>query len=104
MNATRALNNQVWSKYISVNTKKQMFYTVTESILSWCWEIWAMDYKLKKKLFSTKMDFWTSTLRKRKKVIREKMLVTKTILERLQYNMLKWYGHVECMEDNRWPK
>ena len=32
-----------------------------------------------------------------------KMRVTQTILERLE-NMLKWYGHVVCMEDNRWAK
>lgn len=32
-----------------------------------------------------------------------KMQVTQTILERLE-NMLKWYGHVVCMEDNSWEK
>jgi hypothetical protein len=32
------------------------------------------------------------------------MWVTQTILERLDKNMLKWYGHVVRMEDNRWPK
>jgi hypothetical protein len=41
---------------------------------------------------------------KRKKLIREKMEVTKTILERMENSMLKWYGHVLHMEDNRWPK
>jgi hypothetical protein len=31
------------------------------------------------------------------------MEVTKTVLERMENNMLKWYGHVGllCMEDNR---
>jgi hypothetical protein len=28
----------------------------------------------------------------------------KTILERMENNMLKWYGHVLRMEDNGWPK
>jgi hypothetical protein len=32
------------------------------------------------------------------------MLVTQTILERMEKNMLKWYGHIVRMEDNRWPK
>jgi hypothetical protein len=32
------------------------------------------------------------------------MGVTQTILERMENNMLKWYGHVLRMEDNRWPK
>jgi hypothetical protein len=26
------------------------------------------------------------------------------ILERMENSMLKWYGHVLCMEDNRWTK
>jgi hypothetical protein len=32
------------------------------------------------------------------------MGATQTILERLESNMLKWYGHVLRMEDNRWPE
>jgi len=32
------------------------------------------------------------------------MEVTQTILERMKNNMLKRYGHVVRMEDNRWPK
>ena len=31
------------------------------------------------------------------------MEVTQIILERIE-NMLKWYGQVVYMEDNRWPK
>jgi hypothetical protein len=56
------------------------------------------------------MDFWrraaimSKILKVRNEVIREKMGVTQTILERMEYNMLKWYGHVLCMKDNRWPK
>ena len=26
------------------------------------------------------------------------------ILERMENSMLKWYGHVVHMEDERWPK
>jgi hypothetical protein len=33
-----------------------------------------------------------------------KIGVTKTILERVDYNILEWYGHVVGMEANRWPK
>jgi hypothetical protein len=32
------------------------------------------------------------------------MGVTKTILERVDCNILEWYGHVVRMEANRWPK
>jgi hypothetical protein len=32
------------------------------------------------------------------------MGVIQTISERMKSNMLKWYGHVVCMEGHRWPK
>jgi len=56
------------------------------------------------------MDFWrraartSRLLQVRNEVIREKNGETQTILERMENSMLKWYGHVECMQDNRWPK
>jgi hypothetical protein len=93
-----------------VNTKKIIFYTEIESILNYGWEIWSLDYKLKRALLRTEIDFWkraarTSRLLKvRNEVIRERMRVTQTILERLDNIMLKYYGQVVCMEDNRWRK
>jgi len=32
------------------------------------------------------------------------MRVTETILDRMESNVLKWYGHVRRMEDSRWSK
>lgn len=69
-----------------------------------------VDYKLRNNLLSTEIDFWrraprTSRLLKvRNEVIREKMGVTQTVLERMENNALKCYGHVVCMEDKRWPQ
>jgi len=37
--AKRALNSLLWNIYVSVNTKKLIFYTVIESILRNGWEI-----------------------------------------------------------------
>jgi hypothetical protein len=31
------------------------------------------------------------------------MRVTQTVLEIVENNILKWYGHVVCMGGNRWP-
>ena len=55
--ATRALNSLLCSKYFAVNTKKQIFFAMIESILSYGWEIWTLDYKLKKKLLHTEVEF-----------------------------------------------
>jgi len=61
--ATRALYSLLCNKYISVNIKKLLFYTVTETISSYGWEIWTPDYKLKKKLLSTEMSIWRRAVR-----------------------------------------
>jgi hypothetical protein len=55
--ATRALNSLHWRKYISVNTKKRIFYAKIESILNCGWEMWTLDYKLKRALLSTELIF-----------------------------------------------
>jgi len=61
--ATRALYSLLWNKYISVNIKKLLFYTVIETISSYGWENWTLDYKLKKKLLSTEMSIWRRAVR-----------------------------------------
>jgi hypothetical protein len=48
-----------------------------ESILSYGCDIWTVNYRVKKKLLSTEMDFWiisatSRILKVRKAVIREK--------------------------------
>jgi hypothetical protein len=76
--AKRTLNSLLWTKHISLNTKKRIFYAVVESILSYGCEIWTLDYRLKKKLLSIKTDFWrraprtSRILKVRNEVIREK--------------------------------
>jgi hypothetical protein len=69
----------------TVNTKICVFCTVVEGILSYGCEICTVDYKLKRNLLSTEMNFWrraarTSRLLKvRNEVIREKFGVTKQL-------------------------
>jgi hypothetical protein len=93
--ATRALNSLLCSKYFAVNTKKRIFFAVIESILSYSWEIWTLDYRLKKKLLGTEVEFWRKAagtsrlLRARNGVIRDNVLITLTVLKRLENSVLK---------------
>jgi len=108
--ATRALNSLLCSKYFAVNTKKQIFFAVIESILRYGWEILKLNYQLKKKLLGTDVEFWRKAagtsrlLRARNEVIRDNVLLTLTVLKRLENSVLKWCVFVAHMEDNRWPK
>jgi hypothetical protein len=69
-----------------------------------------VDYRLKKILLSTEMDFWrraartSKILKVRNDVITDNMGVTQTILEKMENNILKWYGHILRMGVNKWPK
>ena len=61
-----------------------------ENILSYDCEILTVDYRLKKKLLSTEVYVWrraartSKILNARDEVIREKVGITETILERLK--------------------
>jgi len=108
--ATRTLDSLLCSRYFALNTKERILFAVIESILSYGWEIWTLDYKLKKKLLGTEVEFWRKAagtsrlLRARNEVIRDNVLVTLTVLKRLENSVLKWYVCIAHMEDNRWPK
>jgi len=68
------------------------------------------DYRVNKKLLITEKYFWRGAartfkmLKVRNKDTKEKISVTHTDLERIEYNMLKCYGHILHVGDNRWPK
>jgi len=56
------------------------------------------------------MDFWRRSARIsrkekiRKTIIKQKMNVTRSLLEDIKTKQLKWYGHVQRMEEGRLPK
>ena len=62
------------------------------------------------KLNSTEMDFWRRSARISRKdkirnnIIKPKMNVTRSLLEDIKTKQLKWYGHVQRMEEGRLPK
>ena len=62
------------------------------------------------KLSSTEMDFWRCSARIsgkdkiRNTVIKQKMNVTRSLLDDIKTKQLQWYGHVQRMEEGRLPK
>jgi len=56
------------------------------------------------------MDFWRRWVRISRKdkirnnIIKQKMSVTRSPLEDIKTKQLKWYGHVQRMEEGRLPK
>jgi hypothetical protein len=59
--------------------------------------MWTVDYRLKEKYtngFLGKSCKNIQNIKRKKWSNYRKMGVTQTILERMENNMLKWYGHV----------
>jgi hypothetical protein len=62
------------------------------------------------KLNSIEMDFWRRSARISRKdtirntIIKQKMNVTRSILDDINTKQLKWYGHIQRMEEGRLPK
>ena len=56
------------------------------------------------------MDFWRRSGRISRKdkirnnIIKQKMNVTRSLLEDIKTKQLKWYGHVQRMGEGRLPK
>ena len=56
------------------------------------------------------MDFWRRSARISRKdkirnaIIKQKMNVTRSLLDDIKTKQLKWYGHVQRMEEGRLPK
>jgi hypothetical protein len=67
----------------------------------------ALNTQQVNKLLTTEMDFWRRSARKSRKekvlngTIREIMEVGKNILEVIDENWLRWFGHVKRMSGNR---
>ena len=73
-------------------------------------QTWCLKAKTVAKLNSTEMDFWRCSARISRKdkirnnIIKQKMTVTRSLLEDIKTKQLKWYGHVQQMEEGRLPK
>jgi hypothetical protein len=73
-------------------------------------ETWCLKAKTVEKLNSTEMDFWRRSARISRKdkirnnVIKQKMNITRFLLEGIKTKQLKLYGHVQRMDEGRLPK
>jgi len=73
-------------------------------------ETWCLKVKTVSKLNSTEMDFWRRSARISRKdkirnsIVKQKMNVTRSLLDDLKTKKLKLYGHVQRMEEGRLTK
>ena len=88
-------------------TKTHVYHAIVKSTITYAAETWCLKAKT---INSTEMDFWRRSARISKKdkirnnIIKQEMNVTRSLLEDIKTKQLKWYGHVQRMEEGRLPK
>ena len=84
--------------------------TIVKSTTTYAAETWCLKAKTRAKLNSTEMDFWRRSARIsrndkiRNTIIKQKMNVTRSLLDNIKTKQLQWYGHVQRMEEGRLTK
>ena len=107
---TRSLNGILWNREMTKTTKKRILNTMVESVLLYGSECWTLNDRWKKKLESTEMDGLRRSMRVsrlqhiRNDFIRAEMEAERTVVNRIEERILQWYGHVQRMEEERWPR
>ena len=91
-------------------TKTHIYHAIVKSTITYAAETSCVKAKTVAKLNSTEMDFWRRSARISRKdkirntIIKQKMNVTRSLLDDIKTKQLKWYGHVQRMEQGRLPK
>jgi hypothetical protein len=106
--AIRQLNSILWNNHITRNTKIRIYKSIIESIATYGSELWVINKNDASKIKAMEMNYWrrccqlTRRDRVRNTEIRERMGIDIDVLETIECKRLKWYGHVERMNDQRW--
>ncbi|XP_030752875.1 uncharacterized protein LOC115879950 [Sitophilus oryzae] len=100
--AIRQLNSILWDKAVSKENKHKIYNSIVKSIISYGSEVWPLKERNLKLLEATEMDFWRRAAGKSQldRVRNERIRIS----EDIKINQLRWYGHVQRMEENRIPK
>ena len=104
------LNSILWERDMTPKTKTPIYYEIVKSTITYSAETWCLKSKTVGKLNSTEMDFRRRSVRIswkdkiRKNTIIQEMNVTKSLLEDIKAEQLKWYRYVQRIEEGRLPK
>jgi len=104
------LNSILWDRDVTPKTKTHIYHAIVKSTITYATETWCLKANTISKLNSTEMDYWRRPARISRKdkirniIIKQKMNVTRSLLDDIKTKQLKWYGHVQRMEEGKLPK
>jgi len=100
----------LWDRDVTSKTKTYIYHAIVKSTITYAAETWRLKEKRVTKLNSTEMDFRRRSARISRKdkirntIIKQKMNVTRSLLDDIKTKQLQWYGHVQRMEEGRLTK
>ena len=104
------INSILWDRDVTPKTKTHIYRAIVKSTITYAAETWCLKAKTVTKLKSTEMDFWRRSARVSRKdkirntIIKQKVNVTRSLLDDIKTKQLQRYGHVQRMEEGRLPK
>lgn len=108
--AIAMLNSILWDQKITRRNKHLIYNTIIKSIVTYSCEVWQLKERTIRTLEATEMDFWRRAAGRSRieripnDTIRTNMEVGHTITDEIRTKQLRWYGHVQRMEERRLPK
>ena len=102
-----AVNGVIRNRGLGMNVKKVLYEKVIVPTVTYGSELWGMKEEERKKLNVFEMRCLRSMCgvsrwdRIRNEVVRERTGVRKELADRVDENVLRWFGHVERMDDER---
>ena len=108
--AISKINSILWDRDVTSKTKTHIYHAVVKSTITYAAETWCLKAKTVAKINSTEMDFWRRSdgiCRKdkiRNTVIKQKMNITRSLLDDIKTKQLQCYRHFQIMEGGRLPK
>jgi hypothetical protein len=94
---------------VTPKTKTRIYHAIVKSTITYAAETWCLKAKTAAKLNSTEMDFWRPSARISRKdkirnnIIKQKINVTRSLLDDIRTKQLQWYRRVQRMENGRLP-
>src|SRR5215475_8344035 len=92
------------------NNFLMIFSTIVESIVTYGSETWEINKRNEKRLKALEMDFWRQACgvsrleHVRNDEIKRRVQRNKDIMDTINMKKIIWYGHVQRMPGERWPK
>src|ERR1700733_229235 len=102
--------DKIWkAKNISTRMKMRLYNTLVKSVLLYGSECWCLRKEDEKRLLVAEMS-WLRRIRGRSRrekirneITRKELGAEETVIDRIRKGRLKWFGHIERMNNNRLP-